>query len=512
MVTVIPPYVDPGILEKHADRHSSGGADPLSPSAIGAAEKNHTHTPADIGAAASTHTHTPSSIGAAASDHTHTDYAAKTHSHDDKANLVNGKVPASELPDAIPAFVSWETVEDKPVTFPPETHTHDEYAAKTHSHDGLVDWWGFEIDMDKSDPEDRIQYTGLAAISSQAERKAWAYSKAHPSVVGKTTAEPVYFLNRKNLAQKEDGTASVLDGSAGDVCSSIEPLWWVATRNGNRLSVRLYEKEVPGSVSAHKYGGTYKKYVHIGMFGATGTGCDSVYNTSVLPVRSQPLKTYRAQSKTKTNFHNPVTGLTWTLFTWLFIMAHGTTNSQSKFAGITGLSWNNGTYPGSNPCISEFLTCEGEYASTDSTRPNMFLFVANFSGFAWMFLDGVLWNGGEVACLTDQADVWDIEQGYANKPASWHTFTSGIGTAANASYIKHFKGDPYFGCFPDSTGGDSATYAADACWSNTGERCCVVGGAWHYAASAGLFALAVTDAPSHSSADVGARLQILNAT
>ena len=512
MVTVIPPYVDPGILEKHADRHSSGGADPLSPSAIGAAEKNHTHTPASIGAAVSTHTHTPASIGAAASAHTHTDYAAKTHSHDDKANLVNGKVPASELPDAIPAFVSWETVQDKPATFPPETHVHDEYAAKTHSHDGLVDWWGFEIDMDKSDPEDCIQYTGLAAISSQAERKEWAYSKVHPSIVSKTTAEPVYFLNRANLAQKEDGTAAVIDGSAGDLCASIDPLWWVVTRTGNRISVRLYEREVPGAVSAHKYGGAYKKYVHIGMFGATGTGCDSVYNTSTLPVRSQTLKTFRTQAKTKTSYHNPVTALTWTLYQWLFVMAYGTINSQSRFAGITGLSWNNGTYPGSNPCISAMLTCGGEYASTTNTVPCMALYVANFTGLFWNFVDGVIWNGGTVACLTDQADVWDIEQGYASKPASWHTFTSGIGTAASASYIKQFKGDPYFGCFPDATGGDSATYAADACWSATGERCCVSGGSWRLAANAGLFAVNVTGVLSYSYSDVGARLQILNAT
>lgn len=276
--------------------------------------------------------------------------------------------------------------------------------------------------------------------------------------------------------------------------------------------MRLYEREVPGAVSAHKYGGAYKKYVHIGMFGATGIGCDSVYNTSTLPVRSQTLKTFRAQAKTKTSYHNPVTALTWTLYQWLFVMAYGTINSQSKFVGITGLSWNNGTYPGSNPCISAMLTCGGEYASTTNTVPCMALYVANFTGPFWNFVDGVIWNDGTVACLTDQADVWDIEQGYANKPASWHTFSSGIGTAANASYIKQFKGDPYFGCFPDATGGDSATYAADACWSNTGERCCISGGHWYSAAGAGLFAVDVNNVLSNSGSLFGARLQILNAT
>ena len=106
------------------------------PASIGAAASehahdyaahNHTHTPSDIGAAASVHahdyaapnhTHTPASIGAAAKTHTH-DYAGATHSHEqseiaglesvlaakadaaamsDKADLVDGKIPASQLP------------------------------------------------------------------------------------------------------------------------------------------------------------------------------------------------------------------------------------------------------------------------------------------------------------------------------------------------------------------------------------------------------------------------------
>lgn len=49
----------------HAARHAAGGADPITPAAIGAAASNHTHTPASIGAATANHTHSLASLGAA---------------------------------------------------------------------------------------------------------------------------------------------------------------------------------------------------------------------------------------------------------------------------------------------------------------------------------------------------------------------------------------------------------------------------------------------------------------
>lgn len=50
----------------HAARHAEGGADPISPASIGAAEENHTHGEY----AAAGHTHTLSSLGAAAAPQT----------------------------------------------------------------------------------------------------------------------------------------------------------------------------------------------------------------------------------------------------------------------------------------------------------------------------------------------------------------------------------------------------------------------------------------------------------
>ena len=118
------------------------------------AETDHTHTPASIGAATadhshtgyaasththseyaeSDHTHTPESIGAAAASHSH-DYAASSHTHAQteitglvdalsakvdvsalsaKADLVDGKIPSSQLPGYVDDVLEYTALANFP--------------------------------------------------------------------------------------------------------------------------------------------------------------------------------------------------------------------------------------------------------------------------------------------------------------------------------------------------------------------------------------------------------------
>ena len=155
------------------------------------ADINHGHTPASIGAAPASHNH---DSAYAAVNHNHdADYADAGHTHSDKADLVNGKVPVSQIPDEVKEIriaaniaarnamtglfaglsvyvtdatadstvssggawylyngtswiktaesesmdmvLQWANVQGKPSTFPPAAHTHSEYAAAGHNHD-----------------------------------------------------------------------------------------------------------------------------------------------------------------------------------------------------------------------------------------------------------------------------------------------------------------------------------------------------------------------------------------
>lgn len=121
----------------------------------GFADEDHTHTPASIGAATadhshsgyaavshthdyadSDHTHTPASIGAAAASHSH-DYASSTHTHtqseitglvdalsakanvsdlSSKADLVDGKIPTSQLPAYVDDVLEYAALSNFPAT------------------------------------------------------------------------------------------------------------------------------------------------------------------------------------------------------------------------------------------------------------------------------------------------------------------------------------------------------------------------------------------------------------
>lgn len=503
MPQVIQPYTDPGILENHASRHLVGGLDPLSAEGIGAAAVDHNHD-SDYSVVGHNHDSAYSSAG-----HNHdSKYSDIEHTHTGVyAELdENGVVKSGQLPADIPVSVPWDGITGKPEEFPPEAHTHDEYALVNHTHDEEPAYWGFEIDFSVSDPVSCITFTGQAALMTAEERKAWVYSLVSPNAVKNGRIN--YGLNRSNLNLKLDGTASVLTGADGDICASFVPIWWKASKTGTILSVKIYLEEVPGAATAHRFNGSIREYVHIGMFEATGSTCASVYSTSTTPTVSQTLKTFRTQAKTKGGTYNPVTFLTWTMYQLLYIMAYGTLNSQAT-TGNGNVSTSAAIAVGN----SALLTCGGEYGDTSASASHcMALYVVNPWGNVWMFLDGVIWNSGNVAMLTDQSDVYDIESGYSSRPSTWHAFASGITAADGAGgYATSLGGDSWGVTYPSSYGGTSETYVCDYFYMNTGERCCIVGGSWDGGAGAGLFDLHCAGVLSLSYASVGARVQILNA-
>lgn len=132
-----------------AANHAHDGYAASDHSHTGYAASSHSHSAGDVGAADANHTHTPASIGAAAANHAH-DYAASAHTHEQseisgliaalaakanathdhtlaqivglvaalaaKADLVDGKVPADQLPSFVDDVVEYAAVSNFPAT------------------------------------------------------------------------------------------------------------------------------------------------------------------------------------------------------------------------------------------------------------------------------------------------------------------------------------------------------------------------------------------------------------
>ena len=372
--------------------------------------------------------------------------------------------------------------------------------------------YGYTVNWATSSPTGCISYTDSSLSLTQEGRKAKTYSWVKPTVISE--GEIAYDLDRTNLAKKADGTASKLDGTDGDVCASIQKLWLRFEPQSNGVYTRIVEHPMAGFMSVHQFNGIIREWLHIGMFEATGTTVNSVYSTTLKPTVSQSMATFRSQAQTKNTgldeaLYGIETFLTWTLYQTLFVHAYGTTNSQAAIgAGISEMSGS--TYP-TVPCTAAMLTCGGELIAANGSSPNMALFVANPFGSVWEFRDGCMWSDGSFALATDQADIYHIENGWSKKPTTWHLAASGCATNWSQSYITAGCNDAYAPFFPKTAGsGSSTTYACDAAWSATGDRVCLVGGGWVYAAFCGVFALTVRDAVGYSFAYLGARLQVLD--
>lgn len=371
--------------------------------------------------------------------------------------------------------------------------------------------YGYAISSSISSPSGCIFYTGESAVLNAEQRKAKTYGWVKPTIVNR--GRIVYDLKRDDLTKKTDGSAAQLDGTDGDVCASFQKLWFrFAPMAGGYIQVNISETEHAGYISFHKFNGIIRDWIHLGMFEATGTTVNSVYSTTLTPTVSQSLKTFRSQVQAKNadlaeKVYGIETYLTHTMYQALFIHAYGSLNSQAVVGN--GNTKTSAAIPVGN---ADLLTCSGEYGSTAAENTHvMALFVVNAWGNVWKFMEGSMWNTNTFSLATDQADIYDIEAGWAGRPTSWHTFKPGLANSTNWGYISKFNGDPYACFFPDTTTGTSDTFACDNAGFNTGARCCIAGGDWADGAAAGLFKLVVDAVPGRLNADVGARLQALDA-
>ena len=342
-----------------------------------------------------------------------------------------------------------------------------------------------------------------------------------------------YYLDKDDSAYKEDGTASVLDGSDGNVMVEIPKFYFkeskvnVTTtwemsgikRGGYELHPAFFKD---GAVVDFRYMGAYDACFYSDssstyLSGLTLDDADYLidYGTDKL---SSVMDVYPICGVTRANARtlavNNGTGWRQQDF-WLtsavqllFLIEYGTFASQAEL----GSGNTNGSYVGSSSVQADsphsIAGASNSWGnkSTDGTQPSAgakpgtaymsYRGIENFLGNCWDWVDGF-------NIISNQGYVGNDSQYFIDDTAS---NLADIGMlSANNGWAKDFS--LFNGSFvPTEVGGSSSTFMNDYYYQDSGNRVANIGGDADYGAIAGAFCWSLTYSSGYRHRNIAARV------
>lgn len=361
---------------------------------------------------------------------------------------------------------------------------------------GIKDYktYTVRIDLNNSDPETACEYMDNA-VGMSPGYDGWKDTEIikniKPCVLN--NGEVQYYLQKDDYTKKEDGTASILDGTDGDVMVEIPKIGYRLWNDENYQYVSITD-------DLNKEGYCY--YAH--SLNNTGD-CDKIYygayygyvngnnlysRSEISPTVKTSLINFRSYAANRGTGYSLESFFPRTLMQCLYVIMYKNLNSQVALGqGLTSASTKVNT-GGTN--LQNF--CYGTASGTDQVK---FLGIEDFWGNIYGWLDGV-YSDSSCNILTD----------YRNSQftGSGHDFQFNAGQGANNwGYISKILGNNTSGFVPAEVNGSNSTYFSDDDDVDSGyfSRC---GGNWSDGANAGAFYLHLSVSASYSSSTLGARL------
>lgn len=399
-----------------------------------------------------------------------------------------------------PRTISLEVYVSDGVTF--EDEIAESLALVEEAEQALIDGLGYKtytvrIDLNNSDPETACEYMDNA-IGKTPGYDGWKNTNIikniKPCVL--SNDEVQYYLQKDDYTKKEDGTASVLDGTDGDVMVEIPKigyrLWndenyqYVSvTEDPNKDGYCYYAHSLEADGDCDKiYYGAYYGYIN---------GNNLYSRSGVSPTANTSLTNFRTYAANRGTGYSLEQFFPRTLLQCLYVIIYKNLDSQTALGqGYTGVSTkaNTGATNSNTFC----------YGTQDDTIHVKFLGIEDFWGNLYSWLDGIYSDTSNL--LTDYRNSQMTGSGHSFQ------FSTAKGTSSSYyGYISKIMGTNISG-FTMANGGNNgstSTYFADYGWVNPG---CFgpCGGSWYYGAYAGAFCLNLDYSASDSYSDIGARL------
>lgn len=403
-----------------------------------------------------------------------------------------------------PRTISSEVYVSDGVTF--EDEIAESLALVEEAEQKLIDGLGYKtytvrIDLNNSDPETACEYMDNA-VGKTPGYDGWKNTNIikniKPCVLN--NGEVQYYLQKDDYTKKEDGTASVLDGTDGDVMVEIPKIGYRLWNDENYQYVSVTEDPNKDGYCYYAYSleaaGDCDK-IYYGAYYGYVDGNNLYSRSRVSPTVSTSLTDFRSYAASRGTGYSLDSFFPRTLMQCLYVVMYKNLNSQAALGqGLTGASAKAKNTGGTN---SQSF-CYGTTSGTDQVK---FLGVEDFWGNIYGWLDGIYCDSSR-----------NIKTDYRN---SVFTGTDGnnfqFSTATGASrnyygYINKIMGTNTTGFvknYNNNTDGDESTYFAD--YGGVSSGCfggC--GGSWIYGADAGAFYLDLDYSASDAYSDVGARL------
>ena len=400
-----------------------------------------------------------------------------------------------------PRTISSEVYVSDGVTF--EDEIAENLSLVQEAEQALIDGLSYKtytvrIDLNNSDPETACEYIDNA-VGKIPGYEGWKdtniIKNIKPCVLN--NGEVQYYLQKDDYTKKEDGTASVLDGTDGDVMVEIPKIGYRLWKDENYQYVSVTE-------DPNKDGYCY--YAHSLD---TDGDCDKIYygaycgyvSENNLYSRSEVSPTVRT---TLTNFRtyaaNRGTGYSLesffprTLMQCLFVIIYKNLNSQVALGqGLTGASAkvNTGGTDSQNFC----------YGTTSGSNQVKFLGIEDFWGNLYSWLDGIYSDTSNL--LTDYRNSQMINDGHDFQFSTPKGTSNGYDGRINKIMGTNTSG--FTKDYNNNTNGTESTYFSDTgyVYSDSFGSC---SGYWSDGTDAGAFSLILDSSASGSRPVLGARL------
>ena len=371
------------------------------------------------------------------------------------------------------------------------------------------------IDFSKSVPDNMVTYTDDAEgmeHSYASWRDMPIFKDMRPCVL--KDGKVLYYLNPDNLAQKADGTAADITTLGNDVMLEIPfrvgySIEWLNTgKNLLKVSVTT-DPDNPAfkydAFSLNAYNDCDR--IYIGVYKGYCSGNKAYSSSGKTVTVSQTIDTFRTWCRARGAGYQQRTYGSLKLMQCLFIISHGTLNSQAAVGtGYVKSDHTAGVVTGGTNAYgadSEIIRTSNPAYMTDQNHQVKCLNLEDFWGNYWEFIDG----------LTSDANrnvmTCDIAKNFVTNGTGYKNNGNGGVSANIGNYMKLPQGGSNAGFTARDVSGSDSTYFCD--YASLYASCLAIfGGYWAGALSAGAFPLAVYCAFSFSNVAVGCRLMYMH--